>query len=71
MKQDPSINLSFGLDAITMMDLKTSPSQWNTGLKHLLTVKTQNPSKTRYEFKFAGYTPEDLNVFNRAIEIFK
>ena len=71
MKSDPSINLVIGLDSIVLVDVKTMPVQFGGGFKHLLTVKAQNPSQVRYEFKFSGYHPEDLAVFKTLEQIFK
>lgn len=48
MKSDPAINLSFGWDSIITIDVKSVPATVGDGFKHILTLKVQNPSQTRY-----------------------
>lgn len=48
MKSDPTINLSFGWDTVILSDVKSIPAQIGDGYKHVLTIKVQNPSQTRY-----------------------
>jgi hypothetical protein len=48
LKSDMSSNLSFGLDSITLVDLKTIPTQIGNGIKYVLLIKAQNITNTRY-----------------------
>jgi hypothetical protein len=48
MKADSYINVVIGLDSINSVEIKTTPVQWGNGFKHLLIIKAQNPTQTRY-----------------------
>jgi hypothetical protein len=48
LKNEITTNLSFGLDSITFVDLKTTPTQIGSGIKFVLTIKAQNLTNTRY-----------------------
>ena len=71
LASDHYINLSIGWDTITNVGIKTLPVGGGNNFKHLLSLKTQNLSQNRYQFKFMGFSDEDLNVFNKISEMQK
>jgi len=54
---DKDLNLSIGLDTIVNIILKSVPIQGFHDMKYMMIVKALSPRQTKYEFKFAGFTP--------------
>ena len=68
---DKDLNLSIGLDTIVNVFVKTMPIQGYHELKHVLIVKSISPRQTKYEFKFAGFSPHEERIFKKVEAVFR
>lgn len=68
---DRYTNLSFGIDTMVLVNIKTLPMNGGAGSKHLMIVKCENLNQTRYEFKFIGFSETELKLFNQISDIHK
>lgn len=66
---DKSINFSVGIDTIWHISIKSVPSQTNNSIMHIMVVKAQSSTNTRYEFRYSSYYDSDLQQFQKAIKL--